>query len=116
MKGHGHRAGLKQFLQAHQATGFVRQDKGRHRLARLRRIPACAGGIEALDEPVDRRRVRRKMLAHRLRIERETLVEGSIHLAALREKRAKFGERGGRHLVFYLSVQSIRKSLRRAAR
>ena len=78
--------------QADQAPGFIGQQKGRHRLARPRRIRSSTVLGQAPDEVVDGVGVGRDEIPNRLRIRVEPLVERSIKIAALHEGLAKCSE------------------------
>ena len=75
----------EQGIETDQAAGLVRQQEGRHHVARPRRVFAAAVFVDARDQPVDRLAIGGKDLAAGRRIGLELLLQGAFHVAALQE-------------------------------
>src|SRR5262249_5571931 len=75
----------QQRRQADKPSIDIRQQEGRHRLARPWRVVAAAVLVDALDQTVDRIAVGRKDFAPRRGIGLELLAERAFHVAASQE-------------------------------
>ena len=84
----------EQHLETHQSAVFVRQQKGRHRIAHLRRARASIASLKVGDEPVHRRRVGGNNAPNHGRVRIQPDGERRIHVAAVYERLSQGSEFG----------------------